>query len=125
MAANGTNDDRLRTAKQFLSFFHADTIRHFREEEEVIFPLVADVSEARVTLERVMIQHLQIHSLVHSLEREVEVGASAPETLLRIAAVLQRHVRFEEKVVFPLIETIVGVADLDSVTLPRRERAPV
>jgi hemerythrin-like domain-containing protein len=72
-----------------------------------------------------MIQHLQIHSLVQGLEREAEVGVSAPETLLRIAAVLQRHIRFEEKVVFPLIETIVGVADLDSVTLPRRERAPV
>ena len=122
VAAKGTDGDRLGRAKKFLDFFHSDTLKHFREEEEVIFPLVADVVEAREALERVMIQHLQIHSLVHSLEGEVEDGISRPETLLRIAVRLEEHIRLEEKVVFPLIETIVG-ADLGSVTLLTRERA--
>lgn len=122
LAAKGTDDDRLGKAKQFLDFFHTDTLKHFREEEEVIFPFVADVAEAREALERVMIQHLQIHSLVHSLKGEVEEGISRPETLLRIAGRLEEHIRFEEKVVFPLIESIVG-ADLGSVTLAPRERA--
>jgi hemerythrin-like domain-containing protein len=124
-AANETDEDRLSAAALFLRYFHADTIRHFREEEEMIFPLIVNVSKAREMLERVMIQHLQVHSLVHRLEREVEAGIPAPETLVRVATALQEHIRFEEKVVFPLIETVVGDTDLDQVALPPRDRASV
>jgi iron-sulfur cluster repair protein YtfE (RIC family) len=122
LAATGTDDDRRTAAKLFLEFFHGDTIEHFREEEEVVFPLVVRVAEARGTLERVMIQHLHIHSLVHQLQTESEQAVPTPETLLRLAATLERHVRFEEKIVFPLIESFVGQL-LEAVSLRPRVRA--
>jgi hemerythrin-like domain-containing protein len=123
-AATGTDDDRRTAAKLFLEFFHGDTVEHFHEEEEVV-PLVVGAAEARGTLERVMIQHLHIHALVRQLQSESEEAYPTPETLLRLAATLERHVRFEEKVVFPMIETIVGGSSLDAISLRARVRAAV
>lgn len=122
-AAAGTDDDRRSAAKRFLEFFHTDTIKHFREEEEMVFPLAVEAAEARGTLERVMMQHLHIHALVHWLHRESEEGDPTPETLVGLATTLERHIRFEEKVVFPLIETIVEGSSLDAVSLRARVRA--
>lgn len=124
-AASGSEDGRRSAAKLFLEFFHSDTIKHFREEEEIIFPFVVEAAEARGTLEQVMIQHLRIHALVHKLHRESEESVPSPETLLWIAESLEEHVRFEEKVVFPMIETMVEERDLDAVTLRPRDRAAI
>lgn len=119
--SSGTDDERRSAAKRFLEFFHADTIRHFREEEEVVFPLVVEAAEIRGTLERVVIEHLHIHALVHRLQSESEEGVPTPKTLLRTAESLERHIRFEEKVVFPLIETIAGDPGLDAISLGARQ----
>jgi iron-sulfur cluster repair protein YtfE (RIC family) len=124
-AARRTDDDRRSAAKLFLEFFHADTIQHFREEEELVFPLAVEAAEVRGTLERVMMHHLHIHALVHQLHMESEEGDPTSETLARLAATLERHVRFEEKVVFPMIETIVGGSSLDAISLRARVRAAV
>lgn len=124
-AANGADDDRSAGAKRFLEFFGSDTIAHFREEEEVVFPLVVDAPQVRETLERVVMQHLSIHAHVQLLQHVSENGPPTPETLLEIAGELERHIRFEEKVVFPLIESIVGGTRLAVVKLARRARVAV
>jgi iron-sulfur cluster repair protein YtfE (RIC family) len=121
-AAKGTDDERRIAVRHFLEFFSSDTLTHFREEEELIFPLVVDVSEMRRTLERVMMQHLHIHALVHRLRNESDAGIPTPESLLTIATSLEQHIRFEEKVVFPLIESIAGDGRLEVVELSPRSR---
>lgn len=125
VAAKAPGDERRAGAKHFLEFFSSDTIAHFREEEEVVLPLVVDAPEIKETLQRVMMQHLEIHARVRKLQSEYEAGAPAAETLLAIAAALERHVRFEEKVVFPLIEMILGRSGLADITLPPRHRAAI
>ncbi|MEA2498280.1 MAG: hypothetical protein QOH26_685 [Actinomycetota bacterium] len=125
VAANGTDEDRQFWGRQFQRFFHDDTIKHFREEEEIVFPLVVEEPEARDTLDRAMCEHLVIHAAVHSMERELEDGAPRASTLLRVVDLLQGHIRFEEKTVFPLIESLAGEASLASVTLSPRNRAAV
>lgn len=121
-AADGSDDDRRVVAMEFLEFFHSDTIPHFREEEEAVFPLVVEDGDMRGTLERVMMQHLRIHSLVGKLEAECEQASPEPGTLSKLAATLEHHVRFEEKVVFPLIEERAANAALESVLLRPRQR---
>jgi len=125
VTAKGTDEDRHSTSRQYLSFFRDDTIRHFREEEEIIFPLVVEAPQARGILERAMLEHLEIHAAVHTMERELEDGVPSASSLLRIVGLFESHIRFEEKVVFPLIESISGEARLDSVTLIPRNRAAV
>lgn len=122
-AAEGSEDDRRTAAKQFLDFFHTDTIHHFREEEEVVFPLVVEAHDVREILERVMMEHLYIHALVNKLQAEFEEAVPTRDPLVTLASALENHVRFEEKVVFPLIEQRVGGPALEAVALRPRDRA--
>lgn len=89
-------------AAAFLRFFAEESVRHFREEEEQLFPLVADSEEAKPLITRALLEHQQLHALAGRL-------ASGDQTLIRdVAELLEAHVRFEERELFPLIERLVG-----------------
>ena len=116
LAATGSDEERGAEVSAFLDFYRADTLLHFREEEEVIFPLLIDVEEAQEPLSRLMMEHLRIHALVHDLE----VGAD-PSTMKTLAETLENHIRFEEKTLFPMVERCAE-SSLGSVSLAPRSR---
>ena len=120
-AAGESDDERLSAAGRFLDFYEHDTLLHFREEEEIVFPLVVDEAEAEPVLGRLMMEHLRIHALVRKLRRETTSGSPTPDTLSDIGSLLEQHVRFEEKTVFPLIERLAASA-LEGVELAERDR---
>jgi len=123
-SATADPTERASQAGAFLEFFEADTVAHFREEEEVIFPLVIDYPEAQPALTRVLLEHVQLHALVSRLRAEVAAGVVDPETPKLIASLLQNHIRHEEKLLFPLIES-TAAAPLALVALsPRNREAP-
>jgi len=124
VASNGTDEERDHASRQFLWFFRKDTLVHFRDEEEIIFPLVADAPQARGTMERAMSQHAEIQAAVHCLACELEDGVPGAASIPRIVDLLRSHIRFEETVVFPMIESLSSV-ELDSVKLRQRTRATV
>jgi len=107
-AVEVSDTTRLEIARAFLKFFREDTLEHFRQEEEHVFPLGVESPELRGTLERVMFEHLRLHELVRGLQEEVDNGAASGEQMLRLANVLEHHIRFEEKVVFPEIERVAA-----------------
>src|SRR5688572_44742 len=89
MAAERSDEVKRTDAQDFLAFFRAEGVQHFREEEEVIFPLIVHAPETRQTLERVMIEHLQIHALVRRLQTEVNSGIPASEILEGLSKALE------------------------------------
>ena len=106
--AEADDGSRVETTRAFLDFFRDDTLDHFRQEEEKVFPLGVDSPELRADLERVMFEHLQIHRLVLSLQEETNEGAPSSGLMTRLAIALEAHIRFEEKVVFPGIERVAA-----------------
>jgi hypothetical protein len=46
-----------------LRFFAGETVEHFREEEELLFPLVVDFDEARELLVQALLEHQRLHAL--------------------------------------------------------------
>ena len=123
LAAKGDVEERTVRAGEFISFFRTETLQHFREEEETVFPLIVEAPEAEEVLGRVMLEHLRIHALVATLRRETDAGHPSPATMETLAELLQDHVRFEEKVVFPLIESRVDPVALRLVSLADRNRS--
>lgn len=121
-AADGAEGARRAAAEGFLEFFHEDTIGHFRDEEEVVFPLVAGVAELREPVDRALAEHVAINVLVRRLAGETNDGAPQAGTLREIAGTLERHVRFEEKELFPLIEERAQHGALEAVHLAPRNR---
>ena len=121
-AAKDNERELLRQSQAFLDFFHDETVSHFREEEEVVFPLAVEDERAKEVLARVMMEHLQIRALATRLEVEVTESRVTPESATELATALDAHIRFEERKVFPLLEEVVADDQLSAISLRLRVR---
>lgn len=126
LAAEGDDpDERLESGREFCEFYGKETILHFHEEEEVVFPLVVDRDDAPTELlTRVLLEHVRMHGLVAKLRGQVEAGAVGAELLGEVADLLRGHVRVEEDELFPAIQELVGDDELSGVHLAERDRTP-
>jgi hemerythrin-like domain-containing protein len=109
-------------ARKFVAFFRAETIGHFREEEEIVFPLAVDDPRAQELLGRVVVEHLEIHALVSRLAGEVASGEVTAEIAVETAKTLEAHIRLEEREIFPLLERVVSERELNEISLQPRSR---
>lgn len=115
-------------AASFLDFWQRDTSLHFRKEEEVLLPVVArnggDVSSENATT--MLVEHARIRGLVMQLSDEVEGAGARPETLHELGALLEAHIRFEERVLFPSLEESLGEEALEELAarLETKEEGP-
>jgi iron-sulfur cluster repair protein YtfE (RIC family) len=125
LSAAGDERARLRQAKEFLAFFHSDALEHFREEEEVVFPLGVGDESALPLLGQTVIEHMKIHALVTRLSVEVAAGRVFPESAIELAGALSAHIRREENEVFPLLEEIVPEDKLRAISLRERDHDQV
>jgi hemerythrin-like domain-containing protein len=95
------------TAEAFLEFWQEGTTTHFREEEEVLLPVLARYREdllGREPVVEMLLQHARIRGLIMGLSDEVKGGSVRLETLGSIGELLESHIRLEEREVFPTIE---------------------
>ncbi len=121
-ASDATDDERVRAVLTFGEFFRDHSVRHFREEEEEIFPIVIRRSGAPSEgITRILNEHVQIHALVRQLAEETASGAPLPETMRELSEMLRSHIRFEEDELFPAIERLAADG-LANVQLAERRR---
>ena len=78
----------------FAEFFARDLVRHFRQEEEVVFPLLAEVGDEPPELAQALLEHARIRALARR---------PGPE----LGELLDAHVRLEERVLFETIQRTV------------------
>ena len=112
-----SNEPRTgRRQERFLDFFESDGSAHFRMEEEVLLPawLAADPQADRMLAERVAAEHLEIRIRAVRLRD----AAATVDDLRALGDLLEAHVRFEERELFPLIES-----GLDERAIARLGRA--
>jgi hemerythrin-like domain-containing protein len=95
-------EDRAAARDAFLSFWHAHGARHFEVEEQVLLPAFAAHADPDVPcVVRMLVDHVRIREQAQRLADEPE---PAIESLHSLGTALARHVRLEEREVFPLIE---------------------
>jgi hemerythrin-like domain-containing protein len=107
------------TAEAFLEFWQEGTTAHFREEEEVLLPVLARYREdllGQHSVVEMLLQHARIRGLVMGLSDEVKVGGVRPQTLGSIGELLEAHIRLEEREVFPTIEEALPEETLREVS---------
>jgi hemerythrin-like domain-containing protein len=104
--------DADAAAAAMLEFYDADGRAHFEIEEGILLPawLELDPAADRAAAERVLSEHLSIRCEV----RRLRAGTVGLDGLHRLGEALERHVRFEERELFPAIE-----AALDETALAR------
>jgi mannose-6-phosphate isomerase-like protein (cupin superfamily) len=88
------------------------TVRHFREEEELVFPSVVDCEEARELLVQALLEHQRLHALEAQLRQQLAGGESVAGLMRQLGELLEAHVRLEERRFFPVIEQLLPEAAL-------------
>ena len=104
---------RPKRARAFLAYWTGHGRRHFRLEEELLFPAYAaygDPHDPRVL--RALGEHVMIR---HRADALAATPTAEPETLEQLGAELAAHVRLEEREVFPMIERLMPSDELDAL----------
>jgi hemerythrin-like domain-containing protein len=91
----------------FMLAWHGEIRLHFRVEEEVLLPLFARAVLADDPLiVRTLTEHVLLRRAVYDLKEAV--GEQRQQLAGEIGRLLNDHIRFEERVVFPAIETALA-----------------
>jgi hemerythrin-like domain-containing protein len=88
--------------------FDGELTHHFRMEEEVLLPALEASGEVALAA-RTRRDHAELRDLLAAAER------GEPGRLAEFAALLERHIRFEEHELFPAAEERLSAEQLDRV----------
>lgn len=122
---------RLRRAEeaesagaQFIEFWHEHGRRHFAVEEEVLFPAWAEAPSGYA--EEMVLRALGDHHAVRTAARRIAAGRAELGELRALGELLDAHVRFEEREMFPQIEQSLDAGDLAALAaeIERAEAGP-
>lgn len=81
---------------------------HFREEEKILFAALKDKS-----VEKAIKQHKEINSLISKLSKNTD--PNPVDQLKKLADLVDDHVRYEERQLFPHIEKALKPAQLEAI----------
>ena len=92
--------------------------RTFAKRRSCLFPRVADAEEARELVVQALLEHQRLHLAAAELGELVAHGRADGATggrMRELATLLEGHVRFEERKLFPLIETVLSEETLTAL----------
>jgi len=88
-------------AKEFVAFYASNLVPHFRAEEEVLFPLLRSaVPGSGEMIDELVRDHAQIRAAIPQFES----GIGLAKLIFDLGDLLERHIRKEERELFPLFE---------------------
>lgn len=110
------DEDLLAQIDRTLGFHRDDLTPHFRAEEEAVIPaLLAATADAATAaaLDRLAGEHRRLNEMVAALAEHTEgdspdAPASVAEALAAFADLLESHIRFEERELFPIYQAHVA-----------------
>jgi iron-sulfur cluster repair protein YtfE (RIC family) len=104
-------DSAAHARSFFLDFFEREGARHFRAEEELLLPAFArHVEVDQPEIVRVLTDHVDLRSRALDLEANAD---PEPAELRELGERLESHIRFEERVLFPMIEEALPLDELE------------
>ena len=108
MGVNGLKE----RADEVREFFANHLVAHFRAEEEALFPkLVAFVPESAALVDQLVREHRQLEDALVRLD--MESGLS--KLVFEFGDLLERHIRKEERELFPLFEHHVDATGAEAM----------
>lgn len=97
------SDSPQAQAQDTVRFFQTKLTTHFRAEEQALFPFIRKtLFQAVPLLDRLLAEHVEMRDRVQALEGGDPSSLSA--RLKAFGRLLERHVRSEERELFPLCE---------------------
>ena len=95
-----------------ISFYRTELVKHFEDEEKILFPsVIKRDDEVDKLIEEVISEHRKMESLVKDLMRKSDVT----DLLDELGRLLEKHIRKEERKLFPKIEEILSEGELKTI----------
>lgn len=113
--------DRAEARSAFLFFWRDEAEDHFQIEEQILLPALHGLDAAVEAVNRVLREHADIRLRAAVLSDEAQ---PALDDLHSLGGLLERHIRYEERELFTLVESSLDDADLTALgeALARAER---
>ena len=92
-----------------LSFYKNELVQHFKDEEEILFPLVKNKN---IDLDTMISEIISEHRKMESLVKELENTANLEDLLDELGQLLEKHIRKEERDLFIEIEKVLSEEEL-------------
>jgi hemerythrin-like domain-containing protein len=100
-AAQSGDEARVsQTCQRAILAFHNELEPHFQFEEVSLLPLLHSTA-TQPLIERTLADHQQLHGLINALRQNDALA------LDRFGKCLSAHVRFEERELFPVLESLL------------------
>ncbi|MBT8386178.1 MAG: hemerythrin domain-containing protein [Ignavibacteria bacterium] len=92
-----------------ISFYKSELVKHFTNEEEILYHAVKNKSnEIDVLFEEIISEHKKIQQLVVQLES----GENKSDILNKLGVLLELHIRKEERSLFEKIQNLLSEEEL-------------
>lgn len=106
-------DEGLRArAAEFLRFYDSELSCHFRAEEEILFPQMREHVPASLTLIETL---LRDHDDIRRALPNMAAGRGLAKLIFDMGDLLERHIRKEERELFPLFERHAEQLDAENI----------
>jgi len=110
---NAKAKDAIVGAQQFLDFWRSELTRHLREEEEGLLPFYARrVAADDEDIVQTLTDHVAIRRTVWDMAARVSSGEGLKDLLNELGKLLEAHIRFEERVLFPKVEAALTTEEM-------------
>ncbi|MEK7379355.1 MAG: hemerythrin domain-containing protein [Candidatus Binatota bacterium] len=98
--------------KEYRDFFAQNLVPHFRAEEEILFPLIrARAAESHSLIDELLKDHEQLRKWEECLEEDKGLA----KVLFDLGDLLERHIRREERELFPFFENLAAQVDAERI----------
>ena len=98
--------------KEYRDFFAQNLVPHFRAEEEILFPLIrARAAESHSLIDELLKDHEQLRKWEECLEEDKGLA----KLLFDLGDLLERHIRREERELFPFFENLAALIDAERI----------
>ena len=108
--------------KYILHIWDTALRHHFRQEEQVINPELKKSPEGKKVIHQMMDEHQTFRDLI----QQFKTGKVKTDQIKTFADILNRHIRFEERQLFPFLEIHTSREELENMgDFLRRNYSPV
>ena len=116
LAEEAALDNHWEQAEIAFNTFNHSTRRHFRMEEEVLFPAMLDAGGPAGPVQMMLMEHAQMNELIEQMavalaDRNTQEYGGLSETLL---IVMQQHNLKEEQILYPIADRVLS-AECDAL----------
>lgn len=84
---------------------------HFEAEEKILIPALKETDFDNSLIQQLLIEHTELRSLV----QKIESNSAGMGEISQFSALLEKHIRFEERIFFPKAEEMLSEEKLSAI----------